>query len=83
MVVAKEIGKIQVALDSLTDTLYKYHAVCEGISNIKIQLAKQEVEEKIARMQLVVQQLANQFNVGSINEHYEKILKEGGCSVGK
>ncbi len=76
MVVAREVGKIQVALDSLTETLYKYHAVCDGISNIRIQIAKHEVEEKIARMQLVVQKLANQFNVGNINECYERMMKE-------
>ena len=76
MEIRKEIGRIEIALENLTEALYKYHAVCEGISNIKIQLAKHEVEEKIARMQLLVQQLANQFNVGRINEHYERMIKE-------
>ena len=76
MVVAREVGKIQVALDSLTETLYKYHSACDGISNIRIQIAKHEVEEKIARMQMVVQRLANQFNVGNINECYERMMKE-------
>lgn len=76
MEIRKEIGRIEIALENLTEALYKYHAVCEGISNIKIQLAKHEVEEKIARMQMVVQRLANQFSVGNINECYERMMKE-------
>ena len=76
MVVAREVGKMQVALDNLTEALYKYSASCDGISNVKIQLAKHEVEEKIARMQMVVQKLANQFSVGNINECYERMMKE-------
>ena len=76
MVVSKEVGKIYVALENLTDALYKYNACCDGICSVKVQIAKHEVEEKIARMQMVVQQLANQFSVGNINECYERMMKE-------
>ena len=76
MEIRKEIGKIEIALDNLTEALYKYKACCGGISNIKIQLSKHDVEEKIARMQAVVQMLANQFSVGNINECYERMMKE-------
>lgn len=76
LVVAREVGKIQVALDNLVESLYKYSASTKEISNIKIQIAKHDVEEKIASMQLVVQQLASQFNVGNINECYERMTRE-------
>ena len=76
MEIRKEIGRIEVALDNLTEALYKYKACCDGVSNIKIQMANHEVEEKIARMQMVVQKLANQFSVGRINECYERMMKE-------
>ena len=45
-------------------------------NKLQAEIAKQEVEEKIARMQLLVQQLANQFSVGNINECYERMMKE-------
>lgn len=76
MEVRQEIGKLAVALDNLAEELYKHKAVLDGRSNIRIQLTKHAVEEKIARMQLLVQRLANQFNVGRINEHYERMIKE-------
>ena len=76
MVVAREVGKIEVALENLTEALYTYSAVCKGICTVKAEIAKHEVEEKIARMQMVVQNLANQFSVGNINECYERMMKE-------
>ena len=83
MKVSREIGRIEIAFENLTEALYKYNACCEGVSSTKIQIAKLEVEEKIARMQLVVQRLANQFSVGRINECYERMMKESEVSGDK
>ena len=76
MKVSREIGRIEIAFENLTEALYKYNACCEGVSSTKIQIAKLEVEEKIARMHVVIQKLANCFNVGNINECYERMMKE-------